>query len=206
MARQFLNQLTQGPVKGQVSHLTNPTTISAQIDLASVSTIYAGAAVKLVSRTAKTIVVDLCAASDAVFGYVVYGPKKNSHTAGESIEVLLSNSVLYVEAFDAINRGNQIEFYPTGALVKKAMGTNPVSGVALDNAAAGGLLRIIVRTVAEYSSSSSCSCSSSSRSSSSSSSSRSSSSSSSCKSSSSSSSCKSSSSSRSSSSSSRLGA
>jgi hypothetical protein len=199
--KQFMNAMGQKPLKGELCAVPNPSTISAQIYPSSTDTLYAGSAVKLISAVSKTVLVDLCGSSNSVFGFIIYNPKKNVYTAGDIVEIALPGSVLYLEAREAISRGNILEYHPTGSKVIISNGTNPVCGIALDDASGDEeLLRVLVQSVFEESSSSSSSSlssSSSCRSSSSSSSSRSSSSSSS-KSSSSSSSSRSSSSSSSS--------
>lgn len=167
---QNLNQFGMAALKGEVAAMPNPVTLSVQVDPASSNTIVAGDAVKLMSGVVgKQIIVDKCAATDITFGFVIRNPKKDAWTASQSLEIALPNSIIVLESYAAINRGQQVEFYPTGSKVKAAAGVNPVCGTCLDQIGGANTLgRIMVRTVAEYSSSSSCS-SSSSRSSSSSS-------------------------------------
>ena len=181
---QSMNMFTQDRVKGDVCAQPSPNTLSVQVDPSSASTIVAGSAVKLTGQVGKTIIVDLAAETDIVFAYVIHSGKKNSYTARQMAEVVLPGSAIVLQAYGAITRGGRLEWYPTGTKVKQALGVNPVSGLALDTAADGGLLRVLIEAGEDFSSSSS---SSSSRSSSSSSSCRSSSSSSSSRSSSSSS-------------------
>lgn len=166
---QNLNQFQQGPIKGDVSAVPNPTTLPVQISKDSSETFYPGTAVKLIAGQANTILVEKAAATEAIFGFVIFSPKKNSWTAGQAAEVALPGSVMYMESSAAFNRGQLLEQVATGDKVKAWAGSNTVCGLALDTA--GGvdqLVRVLVRTVSIFSSSSS---SSSSRSSSSSSSS-----------------------------------
>ncbi len=163
------NQTSQGPIKGGLSAVPNPATISCQITINSVSTFYAGTAVKLISGTANTILVEKAAATDQIFGFVILNPKKPSHVAGGKVEVALPGSVMEMESNAAFNRGQLVEIVASGDKVIAYAGVNTAAGVALDSTTgAAQLARVLIRTVIDYSSSSS---SSSCRSSSSSSSS-----------------------------------
>ena len=160
---QQLNQFGQKPLKGEVAAIPNPVTLSAQIDPSSSGTLYAGDAVRLVSGTSATILVDTVAATGTVFGFVIRNPKKSSYTAGDAVEIALPNSVILLEAYSTISRGNNVEWYPGGNRVKTHAGVNTICGTCLDmSTATGDLVRVLVRTVLEYSSSSSCRSSSSS--------------------------------------------
>ena len=164
------NQVGQGPIKGGLSAVPNPATLSVQITTASSNTFYGATAVKLISGTANTILVEKAAATDQIFGFVIVNPKKPSHTAGGKAEIALAGSVMEMESGAAISRGQMVEIVAATNTVIAWAGTNTACGVALDTAsAANQLLRVLIRTVAEYSSSSSSSsCRSSSSSSSSS--------------------------------------
>lgn len=167
---QNMNQITQGPIKGGLSAVPNPNTISCQITTASGSTFYAATAVKLIAGTANTILVDKAAAGDQIFGFVVLTPKKPSHGAGGKVEVALAGSVMEMESGASFNRGQLLEIVATGDKVIAYAGVNTAIGVALDSTTgANQLARVLIRTIIDYSSSSSSSsCRSSSSSSSSS--------------------------------------
>lgn len=166
---QNLNQFEQSPIKGAVTALPNPTTIPAQINKDQAGTLNPGTAVKLIPGVGKTILVAKAAATEAIFGFIVWNPKKSAFVAGDPIEVALPGSVMWMESSAAFNRGQLLEQVASGDKMKAWAGTNTVSGLALDTAGgADQLVRVLVRTVSIFSSSSS---SSSSRSSSSSSSS-----------------------------------
>lgn len=153
---QQLNQFGQKPLKGVVAAVPNPVTLSVVLDPASSNTLYAGDGVKLQSGASPSIMVDLAAATDPVFGYVIRNIKKASYSAGDALEIALANSVIVLEAYGQINRGQNIEWYATGHQVKAHAGVNPISGTILDQSlATGDLVRVLVRSVAEYSSSSS---------------------------------------------------
>jgi len=199
---QNLNAINQSPVKGQLSAVPNPSTLSCVILSTSVNAFVAASPVKLVSGNANEYVVDLAGVGDNIFGFIVYGPKKNIWTKADRVEVALTGSVMEMESAIAFQRGAVLELVAAGTLVTPFRGVNSYIGHALDMApAANVLVRVLIETALEEGSSSSSSCRSSS-SSCSSSSCRSSSSSCSSSSSLSSSSCSSSSSCRSSSSSS----
>ena len=168
---QSLNQFGMKQLKGEVSMVPSPATISVQLTPAAGNSVYAGDAVKLIAGTSKQILVDLAAVADIPIGIVIRAQKTTVYTAGQSLEIALPGSVIVVEAYGVINRGQALEWYsPTSAKqFKAAAGVYPTFGVALDSSSAtGDLIRMLVRAGEEYSSSSS---SSSCRSSSSSSSS-----------------------------------
>jgi hypothetical protein len=164
------NQITQGPDKGDVSAIPSPNTISCQITTASANTFYAGTAVVLIAGTANTILVEKAAATSQIFGFVIRNPKKPSHTAGGKVEIAMPGTVMNMESASAVNRGQLVEYVATNDLIQAYAGVNTAIGVALDTAtAANQLIRVLIRTVIDYSSSSSSSsCRSSSSSSSSS--------------------------------------
>lgn len=143
MSFQRMNQFAQTPLKGQVADILNPLTLSVQLDPASVETVIVGDAVKLVNVTGKQIMVEKCSASDVPFGYVVYTPKKESFTAGMTFEIGGAFSIVYLEASGSISRGGYVEYVVSGAKVQ-AQSANPVSGLALDNASSGDLLRVMI--------------------------------------------------------------
>jgi hypothetical protein len=161
---QSLNQFGMKPLKGTVAASPNPTTLSVQVQPNSTETIYAGDAVRLYGGTSATILVDFCSAvSDQVIGFVIRNIKKASFTAGDALEIAMEQSVILLEAYGSINRGQKVEWYPTGHQVKACAGVNSAVGTALDVASAtGDLIRVMVAQTDAYSSSSSSCCSSSS--------------------------------------------
>lgn len=189
-AYQNMNQVNQTPVKGDLKAVPNPNTVSCVILNTSSNSFVAGSPVKLISGTSQQLLVDLAGAADSIFGFIIYGPKKNKWTKGDRVEVALTGSVMEMESGAAFNRGQVLEFQPTGTQVIAWAGSNAHIGKALDTAPGPNIIvRVLISTSVEEGSSSSssscCSSSSSSCRSSSSSSRSSSSSSSSCRSSSS---------------------
>lgn len=152
---QNMNQFNQGPVKGQVMGVPTPATLSAQI-VSGGTTVYPGYAVKLVDGASNTILVNAAAATDDIFGFVVWNPKKSSFAALDTLEVALPGSVIMLETSTSVARGQSVEYVASGGKVTTYAGTNTPCGVFLDKAtAAATLVRVLVRVEAEYSSSSS---------------------------------------------------
>ena len=165
---QNMNQFSQTPLKGDLAAVVSPSTLSAQVDATSMNTIVAGELVKLSTATGNSILVDSGAANTQnPLGFAIYSPKKDKFTSGNALEVALSGSVIWLEAASYISRGRSLEYVASGAKVRASEGSNPVIGIALDNASAGQLIRVLVSIEAypSQSSSSSSSCSSSSSSS-----------------------------------------
>lgn len=145
---QQMNQLVQAPIKGQVETYLNPNTISVQLDPDSNETyLVPGAEVKIVSGTANTILVDKCGEDEVGIGFVLFSAKKERFYPGDSFEVGMDGTILWLEAAAAITRGVELEYEETGDKVRTYTGGgNPSVGLALDNAATGGdLLRVFVR-------------------------------------------------------------
>lgn len=169
---QNMNQFNQTPTKGMVANKPNATTLACQITADSANTFYPGTIVKLIDGTSETILIEKAAATDPCFGAVIFSPKRSSWTAGMTVEVALPGSIMHMESSEAINRGQRVEQVASGDKVAQYDGSNVTCGIALDKVTAENkLMRVLISTMAEYSSSSSSSCSSSSCSSSSSSSS-----------------------------------
>lgn len=153
---QQLNQFTQATLKGEVSAIPNPMTISVQLHKDSTDTLYPGDVVTLYDGAGSAILVALAAATDVPFGVVIRSPKKASFTANDVFEVAMDGSVINMESYSTIARGNKVEWYPTGRQVKQFAGSNKCVGTCLDKATATGqIVRIKVRSVDAYSSSSS---------------------------------------------------
>lgn len=161
---QSLNQFGQKPLKGTVAAVPNPTTLSVQVSPSSSNTLYPGDMVRLVEGNSATILVDLCTAvSDQMIGFVIRSIKHASFTAGDALEIAMEDSVVLLEAYGAITRGNKVEWYPAGRQVQYCHGVNSAVGTALDVASAtGDLIRVLLATTDAYSSSCSSSCCSSS--------------------------------------------
>ncbi len=143
------NQFTQTPVLGMVDMTVNPAIISVKIDPASVSTVLqSGQGFKIKDVAANEIIVDVVAnATEEVFGVSIYNPRKNLYNPGDTIELALSGSVVYLEASAAIARGAKVQLTPATPSVQTLVaGTNAQLGISLDKpAAAATLCRILIK-------------------------------------------------------------
>jgi hypothetical protein len=124
----------------------NFNTKTVQINPASIGTFQVATAVKLIAGAVPSILVDVAAASDAIYGVIWNSLKKNVNLApGKFVEIACKGSVIYLEAAAAINRGALVEYVaagPDGPEVQtKALGTT--LGRAIDQASgAGALIRV----------------------------------------------------------------
>lgn len=143
---QQLNQFSMATLKGVLSMIFSPNTISVTVDPDSTATLVPGSFVKLTTTAGKAIQVDVAAATDVAIGVVVANQKKISFVANDSVSIAIDGSVITLEASAAINRGVGLEYVASGAKVKTNAGVNPVCGIALDPAAGNGsLFRALVR-------------------------------------------------------------
>ena len=142
---QNMNQFEQTPIKGSVDSLLTPNTVSVQLNVLSDFELIPGDAVKLVSGDAKVILVDKCGDSDKPFGFVLFNPKKERFEPGDTFEIMLDWSVMFMEAGGVISRGNNVEFVSATTQVIASGGGNPISGVALDNAVEGDIFRVLIK-------------------------------------------------------------
>ena len=146
---QQLNQFAQLPILGDTATKVNLNTLSVQIDPNSTNTLLPGDAVYMTATTGTTILVDKCSATVAPFGYVLYHERTNSFVAGDAVEIGTAGQIMFLLAGGTITRGNNIEYDPsaslvTGPQVLASGGVNPISGLALDNATSGNLLRVLI--------------------------------------------------------------
>lgn len=144
---QNVNQFGMSLEKGLLT-LSKDNLFDVKVDDASVATLVNGAAVKITDTTDSQITVNIAtAATDPIFGFVVYESRKNAHVAGDLIRIACIGSVMQMEASAAIARGATVEIVPTGEkVVTRSTGT--VIGRALDKAAADGdLIRVLISTL-----------------------------------------------------------
>lgn len=143
-----LNQFNQSPIVGDSATKVNLNTLSVQIDPNSTNTLVPGDAVVMTTTAGTTILVDKALATQDPFGFVFYSVKKDQFKAGDSVEIGLVGAIMYVEADGSISRGNNLEYVPaalaTGPRMLVSGGTNPISGLALDNATDTEVFRMIV--------------------------------------------------------------
>lgn len=140
------NQFSIQPQLGAPDLTFNFNTKTVQINPASVGTFQVGTAVKLIAGAGPSILVDVAAASDNVYGVIWNSLKKNVNLApGKFVEIACAGSVIHLEAAAAVNRAALVEYVPAGTdgpeVQTKASGT--ALGRAIDQAAgAGTLIRI----------------------------------------------------------------
>lgn len=141
------NQFVQSPYVGQLDLRFNTNTVPVQIDPTYAGGLLRGGqAVKFTSTAGGVPKVEPCDAdSDIVAGFINYNIKDQGLGAGDYCEISMQQNVMYLIATEAINRGQRVTFDPssnTGAGVKLSTTGKPVSGFAMDSAAAGELFRV----------------------------------------------------------------
>lgn len=141
--QQNMNQIKQTPIKGDVSHIVTPATISVAVDpasgLNSIAPLLAGDMVVLANGVGSAILVDKAIANSTMFGVVLYVPKKDRFVAGDALEVGLAGTIVYMESTNAIARGESVEYLPATTTVQ-ALDAGTEVGVALDVASGSGQL------------------------------------------------------------------
>jgi hypothetical protein len=142
-----MNASSMKHVKGGETGMMSPNTWPVVVDPASIATLVAGDAVYITGAEGGVIYVDKCTLSThKPFGYVFASRKDSSFTASMALEVASDLSVIYAEAGAAITAGADLMSVVTGSKVITADGSLPISAMALDDAAAPGvLIRILVR-------------------------------------------------------------
>lgn len=142
-----INQFKQSPVKGEMDLQLNPTIIAGQLDVTSAGNLLPGTAVKMVdSAGGVPKFVEISAATDDVYGFLVYDIKKQNFDAYDAVQVAcMRNSVMYMEASAAIARNAQVMPVVSGWKVATATSSQRIIGRAFDKAAADGdLIRVTI--------------------------------------------------------------
>lgn len=143
-----INQLRQSPVQGMMDLRFNMNVISCEVDISSAGGLVPGQAVKIVNSAGGVPkVVEAAAASDAIFGFLVFDIKSQAFNALDKVEVaVFRGNVQYMTAGAAIARGAALEIVPASKKVVTAATSGAmVVGQALDKAAADGdLIRVVV--------------------------------------------------------------
>jgi len=143
------NQFAQSQFLGTIDLRFDYNTVSAQIDVSQVGSLYAGALVKLVPSSfpnSAPKVVGIAAATDEVFGVINFDIKTVQYVAGSLCELSMAGNVIYLYATAAITQGSQVcATISTQGGVAQATGSSAANivGWAYDGASAGGqLIRI----------------------------------------------------------------
>lgn len=148
------NSFAQSVIVGMIDMRFPYNTISAQIDTSQATSLYAGAAVKIVDSADGVPKVIGCAAnSDEVFGFINYDIKTVAFVAGSLCEISQAGNVMYLYAIAAIARGVQVQLdLSTNGGVKTKTGSSgaDIVGWALDKAAAAGALIRVHLTVPSF--------------------------------------------------------
>lgn len=143
-SNQFALTAVQGQVDlGQVSG----NVLSCQVDEAETATLVAGDAVTIVdSAGGVPKVLKVTANTAKPFGFLLRNIKDSGFGAGDRCEIGRVNTVVYMTAGAAIARGADVEYVAADTKVITSAGTNPISGFALDKAAADGdLIRVWIK-------------------------------------------------------------
>lgn len=149
---QQMNSFTQAPILGQVDLVPSPNVITAQIiSTSSAPSIQQGDAVKLVTGTSATILVDICSGptDGPVLGVIPYNERKNLYSAGDLIEVAQVNTYVYLKASTSVARGAKVTTTASTTSADPLVttvsvpSTQYVTGIAVDVAtAANQLIRV----------------------------------------------------------------
>jgi len=152
---QTLNQFSQSAERGQISLLgAEGFLVSAIVDSTETGTLNAGDAVEIIS-TSRGIpkVKKLAAATNKVFGFVIYNPVKNANVAGDRIEVMITGGVMYMTASEAINADVEVEYdITTGKVapyvVDSGITPNTIVGKTIDYASGNNILtRVYIKSL-----------------------------------------------------------
>mgnify|MGYP000863056597 FL=1 len=141
------NQFGLTPVLGSLVQGLPSNVKSVRINPASTATIIvAGQAVKLSDVAGAEIMVDVVASAtaDAVYGVILFNPKKNTYVKGDLVEIACEGSVVWLETTAAIARGAKVATDYTGPTVATdTTSTHQITGVCLSKPTATGQLAAI---------------------------------------------------------------
>jgi hypothetical protein len=130
----------------------NKATVPVVVDEASTKTLTLGEPVKIVAGGTglnQALVVDgLSAATDKIYGFIVYNQVKNTHTAKSLIsEVALSDTVMFMTAGGSIQAGDKLEYDVVNKkVITYAGGSNTVLGFAESNATINQIFPVRITT------------------------------------------------------------
>lgn len=149
------NQFSQTTILGMVDLPYSYATVGALIDATQATTLYAGAAVKLVASTTGGVpsVIGCSANSDAVFGFINYNVKNPGFVAGNAVEISQAGNVMYLYATGAITQGAQLQLdVAANGGVAASVGSSGADyvGWAFDGAAAAGAIIRVHLTVPSF--------------------------------------------------------
>ena len=150
---QTMNAFTQSPILGFVDLVPSPNVVAALLSPSSSAVVQVGTAVKLITGDSALPMVDSTSGptDGPVWGVIPYNNRKNLYTAGDVINVALTNTFICLKCSAAVARNDKVTTTaatssadPTVATVATAS-TQYVTGVAIDSSSgANQLLRIRV--------------------------------------------------------------
>lgn len=147
-----MNQFAQLPTQGEMDlEGFGSNVISAQVSHSQATALVAGQAVK-VENSAGGVpkLLALASNADITAGFIPYNLKDISYPADARCEMALNGSVMFMTAGGAIARWGNVEVVYTTNKVIAAAGVNPVTGFAIDKAAADGdLIRVYIVSAQE---------------------------------------------------------
>ena len=115
---QNLNQQKPTPEKGDLVYSPQPI-LAAQVYASEATALVPGQFVKLyASSTLDNIVVTAAANTDQVFGFVAFDIRKASFAANKWLGLWRQGSIVWAEAGEAINPGDRLMLYVSGATVQ----------------------------------------------------------------------------------------
>ena len=142
---QNLNQQRPSPVKGDVVYTPQPI-LAAQVYASEGTALVPGQFVKLyASSTADNIVVTAALNTDQVFGFVAFDIRKTAFAANAMLGLWKQGSIVWAEAGEAINPGDRLMLYVSGATVQVKKVTHSKMCIAMavtGQATIGDLLQI----------------------------------------------------------------
>ncbi len=144
-----INQFTQSAQKGQMTFGVNLNVLTARVYASTVATtLIPGCAVKLVDVAGNTPIIDKAAATDPIFGFIVFDPKKASAAvAGDVVEIAFDNSFMFMEAGAAIAQGAAVEIVAATNKVITSAGINKIVGIAMRKATADtNIIPVMIKT------------------------------------------------------------
>lgn len=142
---QSQNQFQMSSQLGMIDLRYDYNTISAQVDVSQVGSLYSGAAVKVVdSAGGVPKVIAVAANADEVFGFINYDIKSKAYVAGDSLEISQAGNVMFLYATTAIARGArcQLAISTNGGVAAITTAGADIVGWALDKGAIGDLIRV----------------------------------------------------------------
>ena len=148
---QQMNALTNAPILGGVDMIPTPDVVSAQIiSTSSATAIQNGSAVKLITGTSGSILIDVCSGptDGPVFGVIPYNERKNLYSPNDLCEVACGGSYVYLLSSAAVTRGTKVSTTAATTSADPTVATDNTSahyitGIAADEATASGqLIRI----------------------------------------------------------------